>query len=51
MGLEMKHFSSLAIPLASLQLTYKVFGKVYQTERTEIEDTRTVLGQTKGQST
>lgn len=49
MGLEMKHFSSLAIPLASLQLTYKVFSKVHPTERTEIEDTRTVLGQTKGQ--
>lgn len=40
MGLEMKHFS----PLATLQLTYKVFGKVHPTERTEIEDTRTVLG-------
>lgn len=50
MGLEMKHFSHLATPLASLWLTYKVFCKVYPTKRTMIEDTRTVLGQTTGQS-
>lgn len=50
MGLEIKHFSSLATPLASLWLTHKVLCKVHPTKRTEMEDTRTVLGQTKGQS-
>lgn len=46
----LKYFSSLATPLASLWLTYKVFCKVHPAKRTEMEDTRTVLGQTKGQS-